>query len=58
MLNLQSRKYQRQYFFDNNLHQYFDENDLENHLQIIFIKILILYLSQKLLPEILGNNNS
>ncbi|GIS31976.1 MAG: hypothetical protein Ct9H90mP3_7720 [Flammeovirgaceae bacterium] len=29
MLNLQSRKYQRKYFFDNNLHQYFDEEDLD-----------------------------
>ena len=29
MLNLQSRKYQRKYILDNNLHQYFDEKDLD-----------------------------
>ena len=48
MLNLQSRKYQRKYFFDNNLHQYFDENDLEKSFTNNFYKNLSFVLESKI----------
>ena len=38
MLNLQSRKYQRKYFFDNNLYTNFDEDDHEKSFRDNFYK--------------------
>ncbi len=48
MLNIQSRKYQRKYFFDNNLYQYFDEEDLDKSFTDNFYKNLNFILESKI----------
>ena len=48
MLNLQSRKYQRKYFFDNNLNEYFNEEDLEKSFTNNFYNNLNFVLESKI----------
>ena len=58
MLNLQSRKYQRKYFFDNNLNEYFNEEDLEKSFTNNFYNNLNFVLESKITSRDLENNNS
>ena len=48
MLNLQSRKYQRKYFFDNNLHEYFAEKDLDKSFTNNFYKNINFVIESKI----------
>ena len=48
MLNLQSRKYQRKYFFDNKLYSYFDEDNHDKSFEDNFYKKLSFNIESKI----------
>ena len=54
-LNLQSRKYQRKFFFDNELYKYFNEKNLDKSFENNFHKPLNFRIESKIVSRDFGN---